>query len=289
MASTTALRFVAPLKSWARSGFEYFTLYFATQTATTLMAEQTQLHARIARLGPLAEAALQLSIDDAPQDADEVLKRAEDTLAEITDAHPSLSALLLAQRASAPGSQDASFDERHRVIEHSVAVLRGAVMSPSQRGFVRVQRAVLLVITLSAFLMFVRWMTKPDTVIVVPSSSWGSPYFASNVTDHDPNTNWLLPDHATGWIELRFSSQVVRSIHLLNVQGLPAYGTTACTLKLLSRGREVRTMDLDLSTSVNQTRPFVATLDPPVQADAVRIEITGTNRLGAGFAALEIH
>lgn len=120
------------------------------------------------------------------------------------------------------------------------------------------------------------------------SASWGINTPPEHIADGKPETAWVLPDGALGWIQSAFPLREVREVSLFNVRGLPLYGAKVCTVELLRAGAIVRSEVIDMSPTVGSSAPHVLRLPSPVNADAVRVTIRTYHSLGGGLGEIDV-
>ncbi len=117
-----------------------------------------------------------------------------------------------------------------------------------------------------------------------------SPQFApENAIDGSPATYWLLPDGATGWLEVSSSpARHVGRIRVLNTTNPPwaDRGTNEYAIEIYANGELVRTIDGTFEWTENP-----APVDHQVDLDGVervRFVVRSHHRVGAGLAEIQL-
>ncbi|MBN8609188.1 MAG: hypothetical protein J0L92_01290 [Deltaproteobacteria bacterium] len=117
-----------------------------------------------------------------------------------------------------------------------------------------------------------------------------SPQFApENAIDGSPATYWLLPDGATGWLEVSTTpARHVGRVRVLNTTNPPwsDRGTNEYQLEVYSHGEVVRTIDGAFEWTENPT-PVDHQVDLD-DVDRVRFVVRSHHRNGAGLADLQL-
>ncbi|MDP3274494.1 MAG: hypothetical protein Q8Q09_04815 [Deltaproteobacteria bacterium] len=204
------------------------------------------------------------------------------------DASPALeSVTLTAQGALLPRGAYAFYKDIRRV-EPILEQLRVALLRPQDRAFGRMRRTLVLLLPLLALAGIRHLITKPPTMATSASAVWGASADHELAVDHSAATNWLLPDRTTGWIELRFPSQNVRHVSLLNVQGFPAYGTTEARVELYDGRTLAWARTVELARSVGSSVAESVQLPQPTRATRLRVHVLAYHSLGGGFAEVSL-
>lgn len=117
-----------------------------------------------------------------------------------------------------------------------------------------------------------------------------SPQFApENAIDGSPATYWLLPDGATGWLEVSSTpARHVGRIRVLNTTNPPwsDRGTNEYSLEVYANGQLARTIDGTFEWTENPTP-----VDHQVDLDGVervRFVVRSHHRVGAGLADIQL-
>lgn len=156
----------------------------------------------------------------------------------------------------------------------------------------RVRRALGAVMAVLAALGTLVWSTRTPTGTFATASDFfqQNPQFApENVLDGSAATYWLLPDGATGWLEVQVSPpRHVGRIRLQNTTNPPwsDRATADYRLEIYRRDELVRTIDGRFEWS--DAPGFV---DHPVDlddVDRVRFVVRSHHRNGAGLAELQL-
>lgn len=135
------------------------------------------------------------------------------------------------------------------------------------------------------------WWWQHTAVTAKASSSWGGRYLPANVLDDDEASHWVLPDHGTGWIELRFrSTRSVREVRLLNGYEPSTYGVVDFRLEASLDGHVVKAVDGSFAGQPRSGKqawlivPFVTN----ARVDAIRVVVKTSRELGASLAEIQV-
>lgn len=128
---------------------------------------------------------------------------------------------------------------------------------------------------------------------IVASASKDAEHAATNLDDWSVTEDtcadaWLLPDGATGHVDLAFEApSAVQTIQILNTRGGEQMdrGTNAIRVVLLRAGRQVF---LQESRLARYPRWTVIALRQPVSADSLRIEVLGFTGAGGGLNEVKV-
>jgi hypothetical protein len=116
-----------------------------------------------------------------------------------------------------------------------------------------------------------------------------SPQYApENVIDGTPDTFWLLPDGATGWVEASVSPpRHVGSVRVTNTTNPPwgDRGTHAYRVEAYSRGAVVRTVEGSFDAPTSPPADHALDLD---DVDRIRVVVVSHHGHGGGIAELEV-
>lgn len=116
-------------------------------------------------------------------------------------------------------------------------------------------------------------------------------YAPENVIDSDPSTEWHLPDHQLGWLEIRIAEPIdLTGVGLLDGHN-PGYGDRA-TRELTVRayaGEEERAA-VEITFDALEEDPGWVTAGLEAEGvDRIRVEPTGYSGLGPALAELELY
>ena len=131
--------------------------------------------------------------------------------------------------------------------------------------------------------MAVRVRASPRPTV---SASYGSDFKGRYAIDGVEATEWLLPDGATGWLELDFSGgKQLREVRLLNARNRHYLdrGTKRAKLVTSRAGEAVETLEVELPGPTEKSRERRVKLRG-MQVDKLRIEVLSHHGLGAGLA-----
>jgi len=110
-------------------------------------------------------------------------------------------------------------------------------------------------------------------------------YQASNVLDGRPDTEWLLPDHTTGWVELAVSPpQRVERVSILNAHNAPMNdrGTLGYALEIYAHGELVQTTDANFTFSESPEAVIHDVGEDNVER--IRVVVRSSHNYGGGLA-----
>lgn len=168
-----------------------------------------------------------------------------------------------------------------------------SAMSPGELRWTRIAR-IATVSVLAVLVAGGLWlaMRTPIAVTAEASDTFAqSPQFGPpNVLDGQIDTEWLLPDRATGWVEARLSpARHVSRVTLVNAKNAPHFdrATRAYRLELYSSGRMVRGIDGEFAAIDRDPEPVTHDLDLD-DIDRVRFVVRSSHNLGGGLAELTI-
>jgi hypothetical protein len=170
--------------------------------------------------------------------------------------------------------------------------LSDATLAPSARPRVRATRIGATVLAILAALYTVRWAAKrPPHLTVEASSSYSSNFLPQRVVDEEPATEWLLPDHTLGWLDVSpLQPTKLKRIKLLNSRNSPGPDRAIGEFKLevFAGGRVVKTIE-DAFPPFNKL-PQWKTIELGVvePIDKIRISVKTWQGDGAGLAELSV-
>lgn len=135
-------------------------------------------------------------------------------------------------------------------------------------------------------------LRTPRGVSATASATFAnSPQFgAQNAVDGRPDTEWLLPDHVSGWVEATLSPpRHVSRITLLNAKNAPHFdrATREYRLELYRDGEQVRGFDGSWDEYSRDPRPVSHDVDLD-GIDRVRFVSRSSHNLGGGLAEMTI-
>ncbi|MBZ0115745.1 MAG: hypothetical protein K8H88_02030, partial [Sandaracinaceae bacterium] len=176
---------------------------------------------------------------------------------------------------------------------HADRVLAPAAMSASQLTWTRISRfAVLGAAALIAILAFYFAVRTPDETTAIASAVYANhaDYQPEMAIDGDPESEWLLPDHQTGWLEVRLSPpERVGTLRLRNTHNRQYNdrATKDYTVEIYSGGAVVRT--------IQGTWPRLVPNDPPWtehqvgvdNVERIRFVVRSSHNYGGGLAEIE--
>jgi hypothetical protein len=166
--------------------------------------------------------------------------------------------------------------------------LRHFAPAEARRRFRTRLALVLVPLAVVAVMFFSLQRARPK---VVASSSYPGPFPPEQAVDWLEATEWLLPDAATGWIDLTFKSpRRVRSVTLVNCHN-GVYGDRSSAkvrVTAFENDRVVATADGEF-VKISTER---SALNLPLEGKnitRVRAEVLSLLGRGGGFAEVEVH
>jgi hypothetical protein len=183
----------------------------------------------------------------------------------------------------------------HRVLAARVALDRevhAAALAPAQIQAQRRNRLAALAVVVvgglvGAFFLF----RTPTGIFATASEHFGgrSEYAPENAIDGRPDTEWLLPDRVSGWLELRVSPpRRVEAVSILNAHNPPMNdrATRDYTLEVWSNGELARTVDGSFPFS---EQPEPVRHEVGVDAvERVRVVVRSSHNYGGGLAEVSL-
>lgn len=136
-------------------------------------------------------------------------------------------------------------------------------------------------------------LNTPTKITATASAVFvGSPNFApSQVLDNDPQTEWLLPDHETGWLDIHVEpSQYISNVTLVNCDNGPNYydrATRGYRLEVYSGGALVKTIEGEFPELAHEPAPVVHAIDAS-SVERIRFVVVSYHNLGGGLADFRI-
>ncbi len=131
-------------------------------------------------------------------------------------------------------------------------------------------------------------LRTPTGVFASASEQFGGGdehYQASNVLDGRPDTEWLLPDHTTGWVELAVQPpRRVERVSILNARNAPMHdrATLGYALEIYAHGELVQTTEGNFTFS---TSPEAVIHDVGEDnVERIRVVVRSSHNFGGGLA-----
>ncbi|WP_236606416.1 hypothetical protein [Sandaracinus amylolyticus] len=177
--------------------------------------------------------------------------------------------------------------DARRVIDRA---LGSAGMERREIQFARGARIAGTILAIVALLVVLRFaLHTPEGVTAEVSGTWADApaYGADAALDGRPDTFWLLPDRAEGWLDVRIApGRRIERIRLLNTHNPPHHdrATRQYRVEIHSGGEIVRTIEGELafSTAPEPVEHAVGIDD----VDRIRFVVVSHHRTGAGLAEL---
>ncbi|GAB4217411.1 MAG: hypothetical protein OHK0013_44850 [Sandaracinaceae bacterium] len=183
----------------------------------------------------------------------------------------------------------------HRVLAARVALDRevhAAALAPAQIQAQRRNRlAALTVVVVGSLVGAFFLLRTPTGTFAAASEHFGgrSEYAPENAIDGRPDTEWLLPDRVSGWLEVRVSPpRRVEAVSILNAHNPPMNdrATRDYTLEVWSNGELARTIDGSFAFSAE---PEPVRHDVGVDAvERVRVVVRSSHHYGGGLAEVTL-
>lgn len=278
------------LRPWLARAIEYFTLRSSRAARPSSPSELRALRATLASVRATLERSSAQWIDADAHAALASLDKAECLFADALASSKALATAALPYVPLDPTARRtiATYSVRARALARALDRVQPAVASSIANARTMASRWLLALAIAAGSIRVASAILTQTTTNTTASATWGPAYQPSNVRDHDPRTNWLLPDGTVGWIKTTFARRAVRRIELTNVQRLPSYGTKRCTLELERRGTVVFTREIDLTSTVGSSAPFIVDLPSPIEADALRVHVRSFHGLGGGLSEIDV-
>ena len=171
--------------------------------------------------------------------------------------------------------------------------LSSAVMTPRQIAWTGALRWTAAIAALGLLIAGAAWLLKtPQEAFAHASGVWESrPEFRPEMAvDDDTDTEFLLPDEAPGWIEVRYSpARDITKIKLLNAhnRNYNDRGTREYVVHVYSRNEEVQTIEGEFD-AIEPDPEFVEHAARHRSVDRIRIEVTSWFRRGGGFGEIAV-
>ncbi len=181
----------------------------------------------------------------------------------------------------------------HKVLAARVAIDREvhpAALTVAQIGAKRRNRIALAVfVALVAIVGSYLALRRPTGTFADASAYFGNndQFAPANAIDGNPDTEWLLPDHTTGWLEVNIGPpRRIAAVSIVNASNQPHEdrATREYTIEVWAHGELARSVEgtLPFSTARNPVRHQVDVDD----AERVRVIVRSWHQLGAGLAEL---
>jgi len=205
----------------------------------------------------------------------------------------SSSALLPVLDAEVSGTHADLYEQSLAARLEVVRAVAGVAMTTRDLAWLRAIRIGSVVVVLAVVGGLLAWLTRrPERPVVQASDVFGqSPQFAAGlVLDGREDTEWLLPDHASGWVETRLpEARRVSAVTVTNADNPPHFdrGTREYRVELYSADRVVGSADGVFENLERQPAPRrieVAGDD----VDRVRFVVRSTHGAGGGIAELRV-
>jgi hypothetical protein len=179
----------------------------------------------------------------------------------------------------------------HRVLAARVAIDREvhpAALTVAQVSAKRRNRLALVVLlALVAIVGSYLALRRPTGTFAEASAYFGNndQFAPANAIDGNPETEWLLPDHSTGWLDVNVGPpRRIAAVSIVNASNQPHEdrATREYTIEVWSHGELARSVEgtLPFSTARNPVRHEVD-VD---EAERVRVSVRSWHQLGAGLA-----
>lgn len=268
---------------------DWFTLRASRGATPAGRADSDALRAALDRARDALERARAQWIDGEGPPALSALEEAERAWSEALALQPALRTIA---RYDAPADGErrtiSTYDRRWWALSAALDRTAHVARSNARNGATLAGRWALLLALLALGADRVAAARRKAQFRATASASWGINTPPEHIADGKPETAWVLPDGALGWIQSAFPLRTVREVALFNVRGLPLYGARVCTVELLRGTAVVRSEVIDMSSTVGTFAPHVLRLPSPVEADAVRVTIRTFHSLGGGLSEIEV-
>ncbi len=213
-----------------------------------------------------------------------------------TDVLGAIEAVLSASRSAGAPRLDGEVTPEHATAFHRVLAARVAIdreIHPSaltaaqvrgkRRNRIALTAFVVLAVVLGSYFAF----RRPSGTFATASATFNNAdeYGPASAMDGHPETEWLLPDHASGWMEINVDPpRRINAVSLVNASNQPHEdrATREYTIELWSHGELARSVEgtLPFSTARNPVRSEFGVDD----VERVRVVVRSWHQLGAGLA-----
>lgn len=162
--------------------------------------------------------------------------------------------------------------------------------TPLEIRSLRLRRRVLLALGLSAVAAILVAVLRPTPPRPVTASARFGPEFGEELAiDGRPDTEWLLPDHQDGWIELSVDPpRRIERVAILNAHNPPHNdrATTTYAIEVYAGSTLARTIDGRFAFSAS---PQPVTTDIGVEdVERIRVNVRSVHGLGGGLAEITL-
>lgn len=282
--------------------FEFFTLAQAERVASKAGSDEPSVR----RLAQLARqrfrAAELLHRERQHAEALRMLDAAAEALGALSDRSDALRALVgpLGEPSGSAELESALLDDelsdaqqeqlaaRFALIRAATARVAGVALDRAGRRDARWQRTgAVLCAALSVVAIGVREATT-TRLTATSSASYDAAHGPNLAVDGFHATNWVLPDHSPGWLDVSFARRRVSAIELVNAQGLVHYGTQDISLELYAGPQLIRSFDASMRATVGTATPTVIPLAAPAPIDRIRIQVRTWHDLGGGLGEVRV-
>lgn len=212
------------------------------------------------------------------------------------DVLTAIEAVLSASRSTAPPRLDGEVTPEHATAFHRVLAARVAIdreihpaalttaqVRGKRRNRIALTAFVVLAVVLGSYVAF----RRPSGTFATASATFNNAdeYGPASVMDGNPETEWLLPDHASGWLEINVDPpRRINAVSVVNASNQPHEdrATREYTIELWSHGELARSVEgtLPFSTARNPVRSELGVDD----VERVRVVVRSWHQLGAGLA-----
>jgi hypothetical protein len=167
-------------------------------------------------------------------------------------------------------------------VERSISPI---ALDRAARSRQRILRIGGTVLALVAALVITVVLTARNPLTATASGAYNDRYEAANAVDHSESTNWLLPDHQLGYIDLVPARAArYRTVGLLNVRDMVNYATDQYQVEVWSSGRVIKTIDGSFGP-LNTRAPWVwVDLGVSEPVEKIRFHVKTYHQLGGGLA-----
>lgn len=282
---------------WTR---EWLTLSEGARARQALGAQASSVDHAVRRARERAESAYLLWSHGARAEALALLHQAADALRELATSHPALRARIGDPSAlggherygereeTLPSDIAARFASLSKTVDVALARVESVTYSRAARSKALLVRYGSLLAAVIGGAAVIRDARFKHRVHARASGYFSGTYAPANAVDRRVNTQWLLPNGELGWIRLTFPSRRVRILRMLNVQGMPSYGTTEARVELLVGERVVQTIPVTMRAMLANPQPLRLPIHYSSEIDGIRVHVTEFVGFGGGFAELEV-
>ena len=166
----------------------------------------------------------------------------------------------------------------------------GAVLNERGVRTLRITRiAVAASVALASLLLLWALVRTPKTLKAEASAQYDAAHDPSRAVDGSDKTEWLLPDKATGWLEVQVvPARNVKRLKVLNARNPPwnDRATQDFHVDVYFKGQVVKQFDHRFE-SFNPD-PTWRNFDVGTKVDRVRLTVKSHHASGAGFGEVEV-